>query len=210
MSSLLEAKSKPLTIKKNQLSPTTTRNNVDYNDPLNDRFNVLRTQLEQFSRLIADNQHERDDTRLLNICREWLDEMQQPKMFDSIQQQTSWLNTSIGKCGDVLASLEPKVRSTPTRQQEKFNTNYRDQLLQTIDDVEMLSNELHIKLTQLTQIEIRFKEFVSDVEKAMYRMKTFRDDLTNQNAASNQIQVQYAFLFFFQFDLFGETLYVLV
>ena len=195
MSSLLEAKSKPLTVKKNPSSTTTTtttttNRNVE-SDPLNVRFNMLRTQLEQFSRQVADNQTERDDSRLLNICRQWLDEMQQPKIFDTIQQQISWLNTSIAKCSDVLASLEPKVqRSSSSKQLENLNKNHQqDQLLQTIDDVEMLSNELHIKLTQLTQVEMRFKEFVSDVEKAMCRMKAFRDDLTNENAVSD-IQVE--------------------
>lgn len=196
MSSLLEAKSKPLAVKK---SSATGNSNVE-SDPLNVRFNLLRTQLEQFSRQIADNQDERDDSRLLNICCEWLDEMQQPKIFDTIQQQISWLNTSISKCSDVLASLEPKVRSS-TKHKDNRNQNHQEELLQTIDKVEMLSNELHIKLIQLTQVKMKFKEFVSDVEKAMRRMKSFRDDLDNENGVSN-IQVQ---LLHFYNPLFFEN-----
>ena len=174
-------------------STAATRNNVELrrnaveSDPLNVRFNLLRTQLEQFLRQITEKEHERDDCRLVNISQQWLAKMQQSKVFGTIQQQKTWLNTSIQKCSDVLESLHTKVRAQATSsQQEKFKS--QEKLFQTIDEVESMFNELHIKLTRLTEVEMRFDEFLADVEKAMYRMKIFQDDLTNKDTSSD-IQV---------------------
>ena len=193
MSSLLEARLKPLTRKRPGESLRNDNNLAPLSNTLNSRFSLLRTQLEQFSRQIAENEDERGNDRLVNICQQWLNEIRQLRMFDTIQEETVWLNTSIGKCAEVLESLQRKIayNTIPTA------TNYQEcprrdtHLLQTIDEVEIMSNELHIKLTRLTEVELRFQEFLSDVENAISRMKSFRDDLASDQPSSD-IQVTFS------------------
>lgn len=199
MNSLLRTKRKEFTKEAKTSSSTNTDVNSMEQNQLTIRFNLLRNGLEKFLHQITEHGEKRDGQRLVNICQQWLKDVQEAKEFDSIQEQIDWLRRSIGKCDTIRDTLHKKLQTVMS------GGETLQQLYQTLEQVDTTAQELQTKLTNLTEIKGRFDEFLKDVDSALLRMKTFKEVLVNDNHPHN-IQVNecchyssflgYSFVFF--------------
>uniref|UniRef100_A0A7M5XE85 Uncharacterized protein n=2 Tax=Clytia hemisphaerica TaxID=252671 RepID=A0A7M5XE85_9CNID len=177
MNSLLRTKRKEFT-KEARTSSSTNTDSMEQNQ-LTIRFNLLRNGLEKFLHQITEHGEKRDGQRLVNICQQWLKDVQEAKEFDSIQEQIDWLRRSIGKCDTIRDTLHKKLQTVMS------GGETLQQLYQTLEQVDSTAQELQTKLTNLTEIKGRFDEFLKDVDSALLRMKTFKEVLVNDNHPHN-------------------------
>jgi hypothetical protein len=151
---------------------------------LKDRFDELRENLDKFLKHISNDEEGRDEKRLILIFQTWINEMKdfQSKTFESLDDHLSWLNKN------VLKSYELKNILEGVLSQHRNNSQTKEVLQKTYDQIEYISQDMQTKQHQLSELKKKFDDFVKDVGGAMERMKKFTENLSSNDFRKVQVK----------------------